>query len=401
MNTFNVSLLAGLISCAVAGALQAQAATNACFTQMTVRRASSSPSGDPCQYTVQAVQNGSSSERRLYCGDHHFASLILDSNGALAIRPHPGVDPNGWGSTLYLQPFFPGAVLRGTTLSELVFQHGGLHATFSGIVSRGAGDSYGNWDGDLQFVYNPTNKTLDATGSYGIRLPGWITTETGDLNIYKLASCLNTGVPLVLGGTGSTGDMQTPVNYVLGSTPQYWDPVEEPGHFPASTCGTLTVYLDGAFNNIDTAAQGYCPIKPAWKPSVMVQLHDPGWNTMTFGGFYTLSEAANFWSDNIAITPLVRATQSLTNFQYDVWMRSAAPPADGLGESIDLAVLCTNCPPDQIDVFKADQPSGPYNWLLGSVFPAGGGVYTGTVQAIQSSTGASASGFLKLKSHCQ
>ena len=38
------------------------------------------------------------------------------------IRPHPGLDPNGWGSSLYLQPFLPGATLGGTSVTSYAIE---------------------------------------------------------------------------------------------------------------------------------------------------------------------------------------------------------------------------------------------------------------------------------------
>lgn len=52
-------------------------------------------------------------------------------------------------------------------------------------------------------------------------------------------------------------------------------------------------------------------------------------------------------------------------------------------------------------VAGALQAQAATNWLLGSVYPAGGGNYTGAVQAIRSSVDAPQAGFLKLKSHCR
>src|SRR3989344_3430448 len=70
-------------------------------------------------YSIEQVQVGSATEHRLKYGERHFAT-IMENNGAFVIRPHPGDDVNGWGSSLYMQPFLPGATLKHTTLDNLV-----------------------------------------------------------------------------------------------------------------------------------------------------------------------------------------------------------------------------------------------------------------------------------------
>jgi len=65
-------------------------------------------------YSIQNV----SEEYRMYKGDQHFMSLIYQDS-IYAFCPHPGNDPNGWGSTLYLQPFLPGAVLQYSSIDDI------------------------------------------------------------------------------------------------------------------------------------------------------------------------------------------------------------------------------------------------------------------------------------------
>ena len=57
-----------------------------------------------------------------YKDNRHFLTVISEtkdkSTGYIqdifALRPHPGDDVDGWGSTLYCQAFFPGATLQHT-----------------------------------------------------------------------------------------------------------------------------------------------------------------------------------------------------------------------------------------------------------------------------------------------
>jgi len=148
--------------------------------------------------------------------------------------------------------------------------------------------------------------------------------STGDLNLYKIASNYLDDVPLLSGGVGDTGDM-TQADVVGEGFSFSWVPPDQPAHFPSDETDMLSIDVLGAYNNVDTAAMGYAPISPAFKPSLKVVLTSLEGNSgMRFGGFYDWAERQNFWSDNVGITPFISKTSTKTAFYFDVQFESVA-----------------------------------------------------------------------------
>ncbi|MCF7859116.1 MAG: T9SS type A sorting domain-containing protein [Candidatus Cloacimonetes bacterium] len=264
-------------------------------------------------YQVETLDN----EYRLYCNEHHFLSLITDY-GVCAIRPHPGNDVNGWGSTLYMQPFLPGAILGHTIIENINANDEGVYISCTGLVSYGETGNWGDWDSELTFTFSVAEKLILGIGDYNIQLTEELSALSGDLNLYKIASNYLYDVPLLESPYwGDTGDME--YAEVYGSDPGFpliWNPVENPGYFPGFVTDSLSVYVSGQYNNIDTAAQGYEPIEPAWKPSLSVTLDSEESAEMVFGAIYDLELASEFWSDNIGITPLILNDTAQTGFNF-------------------------------------------------------------------------------------
>ena len=95
-------------------------------------------------YKVARIRTDATTiEYRLYFQqdwkDQHFMSVISDG-GAFATRPHPGVDPNGWGTTVYLQPFLPGAEMKHTNIGKVAAKPDKITVAARGLVSRGIRD---------------------------------------------------------------------------------------------------------------------------------------------------------------------------------------------------------------------------------------------------------------------
>jgi hypothetical protein len=90
----------------------------------------------PVAYRVEQVSVGGATEYRFFYESQHFVTLI-DQEGTYALRPHPGCDINGWGSTWYGQPFLPGAVLKYTTIAVASVDASGIQVSAAGLVSRG------------------------------------------------------------------------------------------------------------------------------------------------------------------------------------------------------------------------------------------------------------------------
>ena len=280
-------------------------------------------------YYATKVKNGASIENRFYyneSSDKHFLSII-ETGGAISIRPHPGNDTNGWGSSLYLQPFFPGAVLKNTVVNSITEKENGIQVVLSGKVSKGTKETYGNWNATLFFSFNQTNKEILGNGTYAISLAGVMSDSTGDLNLCKIASNYLTNVSLIGGGFGDTGDMRQAS--VMSSTVYTWRPKEQPAFFPTETSKYLGVDVSGNYNDVDTAKQGYAPIKAAYKPNLRIVLKSQSPNTeIAFGGYYDTTKSTQFWSDNIGITPLILKYSTTRNFNFNIEFESKALPGD-------------------------------------------------------------------------
>ncbi len=347
------------------------------ITAISVRPMDVVPSNDGSGYAVVVTNAGVGVERRCYADGHHFLS-ILSEGGIFALRPHPGIDLNGWGGTLYLQPFLPGAVLRGSVISTCQANPGGIEVAATGLVSRGTSDQYGTWDASLTCDYDRPAKRLSATGQYTIRLTGLLGPTTGDLNLAKLASNYLDDVPLVDGTTNDTGDMAY-AHVVAGSLDTVWIPPDEPGYFPNNQTGNLLVDVAGAFNQVDTAAQGHHAIQAAFKPSMTLVLTsaDPG-IPMVFGGLYTTSKAQDFTADNVGITPLVLTNSMSTEFQFTVLLESSALPGDGRGMLCDLAAAGTPAA-STAEVYYAESLYQPFRRYVGNLPLTTPAACTGTV----------------------
>ncbi len=381
----------------------------ASFIEFSVRNSSSLPTGNPTDYRASDVLVfPDHTERKLYCGDQHFLSIVRDNNGAIAIRPRPGTDPNGWGSSVYLEPFLPGATLRNTNIDSISASTNGIHVVFSGIVSRGQSSSYGSWNSTLDFKYKQSAKSIDGSGTYNIRLQGPLN-GVGDLNLYKLASNYLLGVPLVSGGTGNTGDTDYYIQYMTvdsGSIPTItsWTITNPPATYPLENLRALQVTAFGNYNEVDTAAQGNCPIKTAYKPSLSLFLFQVGGTNMNFGAQYNQSLSQSYWADNIGVTPWIKdGSTSATNFSFNVSFDSDTWQEDGIGVDITAKAVSNNNPDNAIDVYQADNASGPYKRLAGTLTNSlsNTNIYSGSFSFISSTNRPMTQEFFILKPQCK
>jgi len=282
----------------------------------------------PSLYSITDINISGNKEHRFYYNNFHFMSVI-ETAGAISIRPHPGTDVNGWGSSLYLQPFFPGAVLKNTKVNFLSYDNNYIYLNISGNVSKGTAEKYGNWNSSLKFSYNQTAKKIQGNGAYAISLSGAMSSSTGDLNLYKLASNYLSDVPLLSGGIGDTGDMKNAT--VIAGINFTWNPKLQPAHFPWPPADYLSIDVQGNYNNVNTSAQGYEPIAPAYKPSMKVILQSKiSGISMIFGGIYDTTKSKQFWADNVGITPLILNSDTGRNFNFDIQFESEAPAEEPL-----------------------------------------------------------------------
>ena len=279
-------------------------------------------------YSIEQVDNNGITEHRFMFNKHHFMTLI-DDNGTLNLRPRPGVDVNGWGSSWYVQPFLPGAVLGHTIIDSLTADSEGIHVSASGSVSYGESSTYGTWSITMDFNYNAAEKKITGIGEYSIILDETLTDTTGDLNLYKIASNYLDDVPLLSAGIGDTGDMKQ-ADVVGDSFNFTWVPPDQPSYFPNDISDYLLIDVVGQYNNVDTEAQGYEPIEPAYKPSLKVILiSQQAGLEMIFGGIYDWEKRQLFWEDNVGITPLILKQSTETEFRFNVEFESKVLPGDG------------------------------------------------------------------------
>lgn len=268
-------------------------------------------------------------EHHFICDQHHFMSLI-EQDGALVFRPHPGGDVDGWGSSWYAQPFLSGSEPQHGVVDVVEVTANNFHVELSGQVPRSVSQAHGVWDLSLDFTYDPANKKIIGLGHYLITLDAPLNTVSADLNLYRIASNFLDQVPLCSGSVGNTGDMLQA--NVSGTNPTQnftWIPSEKPGHFPSDQSTQLTIDVSGAHYNVDTVAQGYARIEPAFKPSLKVTLSSTDSNgKMSFGGFYDTAKRKQFWEDNVGITPLILQSTSATQLDFSVNFESQALPED-------------------------------------------------------------------------
>jgi len=99
------------------------------------------------------INNTGAIEYKVKKDDRHFLS-VLNDHGAFVIRPHPGDDINGLGSSLYIQPFLPGAVLKNTTIDSIVADENGVDVNVHGKVSRSTNQTYGDWQFNMDFSFD-------------------------------------------------------------------------------------------------------------------------------------------------------------------------------------------------------------------------------------------------------
>ncbi|MBI3851467.1 MAG: SBBP repeat-containing protein [Verrucomicrobia bacterium] len=335
---------------------------------LSVRPTAQFPATNGTGYTVSVVTNGTKVEHRLSFGGHHFLSLV-NASGAFAIRPHPGVDRNGWGGTLYPHPFIAGAVLTNAVIGNITTNTNNVSIAASGPVSWGTnGDSYGTWTNSLSFWYDPLNKAVHGTGTCSIMLTGVLANTGQDLNIFKLANNVLTNVPLLFGGTnGNTGDMSAARFFRHDGLTNEWDFLTDTQHCPDPVTYVLAVETDGAFNQIDTSAQNQCPIQAAYKPSFRVILTSEDVNIpMKFCGFFDTAAATNFASDNIGINAVVLKHYTATNYAFEILFDSTAMPNDGVGMDATLSATYSGTN-DLLAVYFADSLQMPFRRLVGAL----------------------------------
>jgi hypothetical protein len=282
-------------------------------------------------YSVARCLADGNQEIRLCRDGQHFGSIILTAAGALSIRPHPGKDPNGWGSSLYLQAFLSGpTVLAGASRSVEGLASTGITVKASGPVSAPASATYGTWSWQMTFAYDPAARVMTTVGgTYSVSLDGLLSVAAQDLNVARIASNYLHDVPQLNppGTNGDTGDMQEVV--VSNGLNQTWSPPANPGFYPQDQADHMTIDVKGQYNVVDTARQGLPAIAAAYKPELTLTLANQATGLpMIFGAAYDTAKSSDFSADNVGVTPIVLKSWTGHQVTFDVAVASSALPGD-------------------------------------------------------------------------
>lgn len=296
-------------------------------------------------YSVYSTTDASTGnvEWRACRAGHHFLSVIRTLDGAVAYRPHPGVDRNGWGSTAYLNAYVfsdaSGAPVKpregDVTLVEVGVD--GVHVEGNGPVNTATG-AYGTWQAAITFQYDSAAKTITGAGTYDVALGGALA-GVGDLNLAATSSNflsqidpmsgLPQGVPLLDGSIGFTGDVAS-VEIAGNDFTFTWVPPVQPAFYPTDTTARLSFDLVGQYNQIDAEMLGLTTrIEPAYKPSLRISLDTGGSPLLTFGAQYDQAYAVDPFADNIGVVALVQDDASDTTLSIAIAIESSAVPGDG------------------------------------------------------------------------
>ena len=360
------------------------------------------PPLDASGYVVGAplAHPDGSVEYRCHFRGQHFLSIVRDKLGGFAFRPHPGVDVNGWGTTVYCHPYLSGIALTGAAIDSIGAQADRVSVSASGVLRTGSGTQVGTWTTGLQFTFDPALKKVSGTGTIAIARTQPLAAGE-DINVVKLASNFLQGVPLLTGGTGNTGDTTGAVVFGSHLPLQNWNPATQPGHFPQDYCDWVDLTLNGAYNIVDTVRQPdpahpgeYLePIAAAYKPAVRIRmdLQQSGQNTpFIFGASFDTAKATDFSADNIGVTPQVRWFAAGTQFTFALTIESQASPDDANLLDATLVVSHPSAQPVMDVLFT---PSlAPTTWQRrGSLKRRGDGTFSGTVKVPDG-----VSGFLRM-----
>ncbi len=279
-------------------------------------------------YTVKKLVTSEGLEHQINLQGRHFLSLI-EKQGMLILRPHPGSDPNGWGSSWYAQPFLSNSQPSHAQLNSILFKEDRVVISSAGLIlSNNA--TYGKWSMEMEYSYDLSSKKITGRGKFWIELNGLLKAVSADLDLFRIASNYLENVPLRNGGKGDTGDMQQ-VEVKGNGFSFSWNPAKNGDHYPTDESSFLSIDVIGEHNQVDTKAQGFDPIAAAYKPGMKIILVSIN-AQMRFGASYdrslnpkyNLPTSELFFEDNVGITALIHQSSPYTSFQFDVLFESIA-----------------------------------------------------------------------------
>jgi len=269
----------------------------------------------------------------------HYLSVIQTPAGAIAVRPHPGDDPNGWGSTPYVNIRQQGDRVGGQ-VDAVVPESSGIHLSASGPVTT-VSDTNGQWTSNWTFSYEPSAQSVSGAGETLVSLYEPLAVGGTDLTVADIASNRLRNVPLVGGGTGDTGDMS--LMHVTSPTWNYtWDPLVQGSSFPQDLAADLTLTMVGEYNRVDGPALGEEWIEPAYKPTITIGVEavTPGLQMIT-GGYFDESQDTNPYADNVAGLAVVRH-QDFAGLELELAYAYQSVPVPEPGTAILAMIGCVS-----------------------------------------------------------
>lgn len=295
--------------------------------------AASMPQGSHAAYSITEFHDAATGniEQQLFLDGFQWGSLITTPAQAVALRFHPGDDPNGWGITWYPSPFLAGAEPRASEITALAVDGDrGVVMTIAGAVAAGGTGAYGQFNAVLALAYDAGLQEVRAMGALDIDLDSSLAAAGRDLNLGRIASNFLADVPLQGGSPGergNTGDMHVvEVRRDSGTLHERWDPAQVPAHVPGDRSKALALDVLGTVNRVDTAALGAgFQIAVAEKPSFLLALAAPA-PVLSAGFFFDVVEGRNFAADNVGVVPLVLFPgQNFTHLHVDLDARAVRP----------------------------------------------------------------------------
>jgi len=321
-------------------------------------------------YSVTTVIAERNVEHRLYRNGSHFASLIatdavldyhqtfIDSDGktkyakhGLIFRPRPDVNlPDTWGLSEYLNSFLAGGDAEAGRFQNIVATKAGIFFRAAGEVIRDAvRTSAGVWSAFRNVTFDPDQYVVKSSGTHEVRLNNWAGTQSGDLNINRIASNKLVNVPLTNGGSGNTGDTHSvkiaraPAD---GLPEETWYPENGNKYFPEKTTA-VSVDMIGMTNSVDTRRMGQQPINVVRKPGyqLLVENRDAS-SILTLYTGYNESDARDPYADNIGVSALVTSANAgqQNTFRFNVASNAIIPLTPLVDNGIETAEDTSSAP---------------------------------------------------------
>ncbi|TWT87021.1 hypothetical protein [Stieleria varia] len=237
----------------------------------------------------------------------HFGSVVRTPAGAMNFRPHPSDDPDGWGASIYMTPFFGqlGADACGVDDVDLTIRDQVIHITSTGSTVVG-NDTRGHWELQCELGYDTSARHVIGTGSLQWK-PELTEGFVGDLSVLRISTNVLCDVELDSGGMGDTGD-STGMSWSylkdgLRINQSFLPTMKNNATFPQDQSTAIEIFIHGNLNR----AAGDGP-RSKRTPDIRLLLESDRAD-LAIGAQYD-TERNSFEQDNFGVTPLIRVDSS-------------------------------------------------------------------------------------------